>query len=270
MSNVFQPFLLTLFTNSPKLARAADEAGIDRIGLDLEVLYKAERQETLNSWISDHREEQLASIKAELRNAQLFVRTNPPHQKLKEEIDRYIDAGADVLMLPCFKHTHDAAQFIDSVDERAEVSLLVETAAAATRIDQIVTLHGIHDVHFGLNDLHLSLGLSSHFELLASPFMEWLSHVMRGSGLRWGFGGIGRYQDPSLPIPSDLVYAQYAYLECRSALVSRVFTSPDPFALDLTAEVARARMRIEHWFSVDRSQVTNARKELRQLVLETG
>ena len=266
MNHNLRPFLLTLFTNSPELARSADDAGIDRIGLDLEVLGKEKRQDKLKSWISDHLEEELSAIREQLHSAKLFVRTNPPHPELKDEIDRFIDQGANVLMLPYFTHHDEAAQFIDYIDGRAEVSLLIETAAAAARIDHIVALPGIHDVHIGLNDLHLSLGLASHFELLVSPLMEHLSEFVRDSGAYWGFGGIGRAYDAHLPIPSDLIYAQYAYLQGRSALVSRVFTHSDQINLDLTAEVANARSRIDHWFGVDREELVQARDELRRLL----
>ncbi len=52
-------FILTLFTNDVELARRADEAGINRIGLDLERIGKAERQQHLKTWISDHEEHEL-------------------------------------------------------------------------------------------------------------------------------------------------------------------------------------------------------------------
>ena len=80
-------FVLTLFTNDLELARRADEAGIDRIGLDLERIGKAERQGHLKSWVSDHEEHSLPAIRRTLRRAKLFVRTNPFHPGLGEEID---------------------------------------------------------------------------------------------------------------------------------------------------------------------------------------
>ena len=41
--------VLTLWTNDPALARRADDAGIDRVGIDLDRLGKAERQQGLNT-----------------------------------------------------------------------------------------------------------------------------------------------------------------------------------------------------------------------------
>ena len=240
-------FVLTLFTNDVELARRADVAGVNRIGLDLETLGKAVRQQHLNTWISDHQENQLPALRKALNKSKLFVRTNPPHPRLAEEIDRLIEAGAEVLMLPMFKTTEDAANFIKHIDGRAEVSLLIETAAAAVRIDEIVKLHGIDEIHIGLNDLHLDIGLKSHFELLHYQFMNTLSNIVHNAGIPFGFGGIGRVIDDRLPIPSDLIYAQYIRLKADRALVSRVFTSPDYTQLDLTHEVAAFRERMNEW-----------------------
>lgn len=241
-------FVLTLFTNDIELARRADLAGINRIGLDLEVLGKAERQQHLNTWISDHREEQLTALRQTLKKAKLFVRTNPPHPGLRDEIDRYIEAGVEVLMLPMFRTAGEAADFIRYIDGRAKVSLLVETAAAAIRIDDIVRVKGIDEIHIGLNDLHLDLGLNSHFELLRYQFMTNLANIVHHAGIPFGFGGIGRVTDDRLPIPSDLIYAQYPRLGADRALVSRVFTSPDYTRLDLTQEVTAFRRRMDEWY----------------------
>jgi len=60
--------------------------------------------------------------------------------------------------------------------------------------------------------LHLDLGLRSHFELLCSSLLEEICATLRAAGLVYGFGGIGRAGDESLPISSDLVYAQYPRL----------------------------------------------------------
>lgn len=266
MADPQKPFLLTLFTNDPVLASNADTAGVDRIGLDLEIHNKDFRQSRISNWISDHIESDLLGVKNSLRKAKLFVRTNSPHPTLKEEIDRYIDVGAEVLMLPYFHHPDDAMRFVDYVDGRAEVSLLVETAASAARIERVLDIPGISDIHIGLNDLHLSLGMSSHFELLVSPFMEWLCGMLKDSGLHWGFGGIGRANDTDLPIPSDLVYAQYAYLGGRSALVSRVFTKSNSAPIDMNLEIGKARMVMDDLFQVDRRLLQDKRDQLRQLI----
>ena len=55
--------------------------------------------------------------------------------------------------------------------------------------------------------------------------MQHLTAELQETEHLFGFGGIGRLDDESLPVPADLVYAQYAFHGARSALVSRVFTA---------------------------------------------
>jgi hypothetical protein len=255
-------FVLTLFTNDVELARRADLAGIDRIGLDLETIGKAERQAHLKTWISDHKEHQLSTLRQSLRKAKLFVRTEPIHSGSREEVERLIEAGAEVLMLPYFKTVQEAATFIELISGHAEVSLLVETAASAVRMEELVQLEGVDEIHIGLNDLHLSLGLKNHFELLRFRFMDMLSQVVTRAGIPFGFGGIARVNDKRLPMPSDLVYAQYPRLRADRALVSRVFVTPDYTKLDLTREVARFRSRMNEWFERPEEDLLRARDAL--------
>jgi len=257
-------FVLTLFTDDPALARRADAAGIDRIGLDLEKYGKDERQDARRTWISDHREKDLPAVAATLDKAQVFVRTEPVHDGLRAQIDRVIAMGAQVLMLPYFRETREAARFIEFVDGRATACLLIETAQAAARVRDIVRLEGVDEIHVGLNDLYLTLGLDSHFEVLASPVMEMLSDVVCGAGIPFGFGGVGRLGDPRLPVSSDLVYAQHPRLRSTRALVSRVFLSPDPAAVDIAAEVARLRARLDYWASRPVEELSAAREAVRR------
>jgi hypothetical protein len=262
-----EDFVLTLFTNDPDLAREADRAGIDRIGPDLEWIGKLERQEKCNSWISDHKEKDIIPVRDKLARAKLFVRTNPIHPSIKEEIDRYLDCGAQVLMFPMFESAREVTRFIDSVAGRAEVSLLMETPAAAFCVHEIVRIPGIDEIHIGLNDMRLATGLSSHFDVLASDLMDRLSDVIRGAGISFGFGGVGRLNDSRLPVPSDLVYAQYPLLSGDRALVSRVFITADKDEIDLPEEVKIFRERMDYWKGCGREKLSQAREELRRVVV---
>ena len=67
--NLGDRFRLTLFTNRPALALAADRAGVDRIGPDLERLGKLERQRGMSTWISDHIEADLPAVYAALERS---------------------------------------------------------------------------------------------------------------------------------------------------------------------------------------------------------
>ena len=152
-------------------------------------------------------------------------------------------------MLPFFTRVDEAQAFIDAIAGRADVSLLVETAQAAMRLHEIVRLprysrhpHRLErpsSVAQALQPLRV-VGLSAH------GVTGW---DRAGCRLRFGFGGVGRLNDRRLPIPSDLVYAQYAHPWRDSALVSRVFITSDGEQVDLSVEVARCRARIAHWVS---------------------
>ena len=78
-------FCLTLLTKDPRLAAEADSAGVNRIGVDLERLGKAERQPSPDSRISDHTWQDLARIAPSVQRADLFAEsipfTKPPNPK---------------------------------------------------------------------------------------------------------------------------------------------------------------------------------------------
>lgn len=240
-------FVLTLFTNNPDLAKAGNDAGINRIGLDLEKIGKEHRQDSSKTWISNHQAHELQAVRDKLTRAALFTRTNPIHPGSLDEINYLIDQGVEVLMLPMFRTVKEAATFIELVKGRALVSLLVETAAAAMRLHEITKLSGIDEIHIGLNDLYLDMKLSNHFEMLTSGLVDMLSDIVLTAGIPFGFAGIGRVNDSRLPIPGDLIYAQYPRLGATRALVSRVFYSPDFRTLNLTNEVNAAREALDQW-----------------------
>lgn len=258
-------FRLTLFTNDPLLAHHADSAGVDNIGPDLERLGKLERQAGLNTWISHHGEWDLPPVYAAIGNARRFVRCNPPHVGQDEEISRLLSLGAEVIMLPFFHSAAEARRFVELVAGRAETMLLVETAAAARQMEEMTRIEGVSEIHLGLNDLHRDLGMRSHFELLCSTFMEELCGVLHAAGAKFGFGGIGRALDTRLPIPADLVYAQYPRLGGGGALVSRVFTDGMDIR-DLPGEIDRARQRLAYWAKQPPGVLREARAQLAALV----
>jgi hypothetical protein len=268
----FQPqaygdgFVLTLFTNDSELARRADQAGVNRVGLDLERIGKAERQDRRKCWISGHQVHELSGIASVLTTARLFARTNPIHADSAREIEELLALGVKTLMLPMFRSAAEAGRFSGIIAGRAEVSLLVETADAVANIREIVKVPGIDEIHVGLNDLHLELRMRSHFEVLVSPLMRQVSQCVRAAGIGFGFGGIGRVEDASLPVPSELIYAQYPFYQADRALVSRVFLAPDHRVLDLAAEVAAFRRSMSFWAEQTEEHLWRRHRELQRRV----
>ena len=255
-------FRLTLLTDDIGLAQHADRAGVERIGVDLERIGKADRQAGLDTRLSRHTVEDLARIAAATRQARAFARVNPIHPDSAAEVEAVLAAGAGVVMLPFFRTVAEVERFVRMVDGRAHVMLLVETGAALVRLRDILAVPGIGEVMVGLNDLRLQLGVASHFEVLASPVLDGVAAEVRRAGLPFSVGGIARIDDASLPIPPDLVLAQYPRLHATGAWISRSFLGAMPTACDLSAGIAAARRRLTEWSLAAPESLEEARRDL--------
>lgn len=243
------------------LAARADAAGIDRIGLDLKIIGKAQRQQGLATWLSQHRVEDLAAMRRVVTRGELFCRVNPIHPESRAEIDRVLGYGVQVLMLPMFTTADEVETFVALVDRRAKVVPLLEHRRAVDHIDRIVRVPALDCIHVGLTDLALSIYLSNRFALLASPLLERIAAAVHEARLSLCVGGIGRVQDDSQPVPTDVIYAQYARLGATGALVSRAFFGADATAVDVAGEVRRCRERMRHWQRQSAVQLDAARVE---------
>jgi hypothetical protein len=254
-------FKFTLLTDDPLLAAKAERAGVERIGLDLERLGKAERQAGEDTRLSDHRITDLKVIGAAIRDAALFARLNPIHDGTRDEVESALAFGADVLMLPHFRTVREVETFTMTVGGRAHVIILVETAAALVRIRDILAVPGIGEVMAGLNDLRLALGVRNHFEVLASPLIDALAAETRSAGLAFSIGGVARPGD-TLPVPPDLVLAQYPRLQATGAWISRSFLRGLSDDVDFAAAVASIRRRLTEWAAASAPDLERARAEL--------
>lgn len=257
-----EKFLLTAITSDPAFIRAADNAGVDRVGIDIERLGKACRQGHIaGSRISDQRLEELSIVAQHVRRAEVFVRVNPVHARSGTEIDQAVALGAQTVMLPQFKSAEEVERFVELLGGRATPVLLLETAEALAQLNDIVRVGGVTEVMVGLNDMHMALGMSNHFEVVVSDTMAWIGDVVRGAGLRFGFGGVAHPEDLSLPVPPDLVMAQYSRLGGTSAWLSRsFFRGLQPSTV--SAAVAQVRKRLSVWQAQPRTVLDAQREEL--------
>lgn len=215
------PLKLMYITNNPEVAAVADDNGVDWIFIDLEIRGKAERQGHLDTVMSKHGIQDISKVKSVLRNAELLVRINPVHKESEIEINRVIQNGADIVMLPFFKSVKEVETFLKNVGKKAKNCLLCETPEAVERIDEILSLPGIDHVHIGLNDLHLGYGMKFMFELLANGTVEKLCNKFRNKGLKYGFGGIARLGGGTLP--AEKIIAEHYRLGSQMAILSRSF-----------------------------------------------
>lgn len=212
--------------------------------MDLERLGKAARQAGCGAWLSGHREQALPALAAELRTAALFARCDPPHSGTPGQVERLLTAGVRVLMLPMYRTLDEVRQFADAVAGRARTVLLVETRQAAGMVTAAAAVPGIDELHVGLNDLAMSVGLSSRFAVLASPLLDAIAAEARTAGLPLGVGGVARVADRTLPVAPELLYARLAQLGAGGTLLSRAFLDGED---DLVADVRAARALFADW-----------------------
>ena len=208
-------------TNNAIVAKIAEDAGVDWIFIDLEVMGKAKRQGHLSSVISRHQLEDVKKIKNVLTKSKLLVRVNPIYAESKYEIDCVIKDGADIVMLPFFKTRDEVKAFIDYVNGRAQICLLCETAEAVENMDDILKVRGIDLIHIGLNDLHLSYNMKFMFEPLADGTIDMLCNKFESAGIPYGFGGIAQIGKGELP--AEYVIAEHYRVGSTMAILARSF-----------------------------------------------
>lgn len=255
---------LMILCDDAESAIAAQAAGVDRIFYDLEYIGKAERQHGRNTVKSNNSVENLPSLRGVVTSSELLVRTNPIHAYSQEEIDKAIKYGADILMLPMVIDQHDAEQYVKMVNGRAKVCIMIETAAAMARLDKILATCGVDEVFIGLNDLHISIGLTFMFELLSDGLVEYIAEKCNKVGMPFGFGGIARIGEGDLQ--SDNILGEHGRLGSTSVILSRTFkgipgVDANAHEINLKEEVEKVRNRmreISSW-SID-EHIENKKK----------
>ena len=226
---------LIFITNVPELAAYVSERGVERVMVDLELLGKVERQGHLSTVISRHTFDDVARIRRAIPDRNLMVRLNPLNLGSRDEVERAIDLGADVLMLPMFRTAQEVEQFCALVDGRVRICLLLETAGAADNVADIVRVQGVQEVHIGLNDLHLDLGRTFMFEPLADGLVDRLAGAITDAGLALGIGGLARAGEGLLP--AEMLVAEHVRLGSTGAILSRTFHRNRLTVQDLEAEM---------------------------------
>ncbi len=231
----------------PESAVQAQHAGVDRIFYDLEYIGKAERQHGRNTVKSNNRLDDIPKVRSVVTTSELLVRTNPIHAYSKDEIETAIKYGADILMLPMVIDHHDVEQYVEMVQGRAKVCIMIETAAAFARLDKIIAVPGVDEIFVGLNDLHISMGLTFMFELLSGGLVEYVADKCNRAGMPFGFGGIARIGEGDLP--SDNILGEHVRLGSQSVILSRTFkgivgVDANAHPIDLKEEVDKVRHRL--------------------------
>lgn len=220
------PYIRLMYgTNDTKIAKIAEDSGVDWIWIDLEIIGKKERQGHLDTRISNHRIVDIGKIKENIKKAKIIVRVNPIYDGSKEEINEAIENGADIIMLPFFKAKKEVEEFMAYINRRVKTCLLFETPEAVKNIDAILSVPGIDYAHIGINDLHLGYKRIFMFSLLADGTVEAICNKFRAMGIPYGFGGITRPGEGL--IPAEYLVGEIYRLGCSMAILSRSFCNQE-------------------------------------------
>lgn len=267
---------LMYITNDQDVARIAENAGVDRIFVDMEYIGKDLRQGGMDTVQSHHTVEDVKKIKSELTKAELLVRINPIHEATNEycssaeEIEQVIEAGADIIMLPFFKTCKEVADFLQCVDGRVKTMLLVETPEAVECIDEIIELPGIDEMYIGLNDLSLGYGMKFMFQLLADGTVEKLSLKFKQKNLPYGFGGIAALGKGMLPAENIIV--EHYRLKSSRVILSRSFcrteecTNLHEIKHYFDSEVQKLRKYEKKASALTKNEMMKNKKEVNRIV----
>lgn len=259
-----------MITANPDIAQFAVKAGVDRIFVDLENHGKQDRQKNRNTWISSHRFEDVAAIRASIGKTALLVRLNPWHPESAQEIQTAIQLGADLLMLPMFKTTAELSEFCRAVDDRIPVIPLVETVEALGLLPEVARTPGVGEVFIGLNDLHIAMGMTFMFEPLADGHLDKAAITLKEAKMPFGFGGIARIGKGLLR--AETIIGEHVRLGSSSVILSRTFhrESPSPTVLqsnmDFTSEICRLRQAFTDFSALDHDALEENRHALKRAV----
>lgn len=222
---------LMYITNNPEVAMIVQEAGVDRIFLDMEYIWKEDRQGGMNTVQFHHTVEDIQNLRKVVEQSELLVRINPIHEEGSylgvshtssiDEINAVIEAGADVIMLPYFKTLDEIHTFVNTVAGRTKTMLLLETVEAEKLIDEILEIDGIDEIHIGLNDLSLEQGKTFMFQLVADGTVEKLCDAMAKKGMSYGFGGIAAPGAGMLP--AEFIIRDHYHYGSTCVILSRSF-----------------------------------------------
>jgi hypothetical protein len=208
-------------TNSVEIATFALASGVDRVFIDLEILGKQQRQGHLDTLISRHVLSDVSRLRPAVQHGALLVRVNPVNDGTREEVEQVVQNGADIIMLPMFRGPREVETFCKAVGGRARTCLLLETAAAMHSLKDCIAVPGVDEVHIGLNDLHLDLGLRFMFEPLADGLVDNMAAILRDAHLPFGIGGVARVGEGLLP--AEMILGEHARLGSTRAILSRTF-----------------------------------------------
>ena len=139
---------------------------VTSIFFDIESYGKRERQAS-NHIISNSGVDEIGIARSLTKDSEFMVRVNPVHDGTRKEVKEAKINGADLVMLPFFRGVEEVEYFFSLCGENLPICLLVETPEALINLRKILWKVPVKRVHFGLNDLSISLRRENIFEVVS-------------------------------------------------------------------------------------------------------
>ena len=204
------------------------------------------------------------------------MRLNPINTETLDEINAALDHGAQRLMLPMFTTRDEIERFLKWVNGRVPVTFLAETPQSLVRLSDWLPLlePGVDEVHIGLNDLSLGMGLDFLFEPMAGRLLDSAADYLNDGDVRWGVGGIARIGQGELP--AETVIGEHVRLGSQWVILSRAFhqgassSSELMEKLDFPAEIAKLREAEAFWRQADQQTLLANQQDLAQCSFRLG
>jgi hypothetical protein len=250
-----RPFELLLFAVDPIRVAAADRAGADAIVVDWERNGKHDRQAGADTEINHHTQDDLRAVRAHF-SGRLICRLNAVGPWTEGELAAAIEGGADEVLLPMVRSVEQVEWVLGLAAARCGVGILVETEEAIAASCELGRLP-LARVYVGLNDLAIARGSPSIFSAVRNGTVE---HVREQFTAPFGFGGL-TLPGCGSPVPSGLIAAELARLECDFSFLRRSFAR-DSAGRPLAAELTRIRRMVADAFARSAAAVERDRAEL--------
>lgn len=232
-----------LITNEVEKALFYQNIGVEFLMVDLEQFGKEKRQKNLNTVKNFHTIEDVIKIRKFVTKSKLVVRLNPIHYNSESEIIKVIDAGADIIMLPYFRTSAEIRTFYHIIrNSNVKTILLFEHIDSLEKFDEImkeVNIEMLDAIHFGLNDLSLSMGIEFMFSILATDTLNTPIEKCNLSKIKFGIGGIAGVGTGK--IPGEIILKEYKRLGACRTILSRSFQQN--YILDVEKEIALYELR---------------------------
>jgi hypothetical protein len=209
---------LMLFEHDPDRALEFTDAGVTSFLVDWEHLGKDTRQQGFDTEIRLGTRDELHAM-CKVPDATVWCRINRFGSHTRNEIDAAIDAGADGLFLPMVTESAEVARFLWLLDGRCDAGILVETADALERAEELARFP-LARVYFGLNDFAISRGGGSIFRAVLDGSVQRARTAFRNT--RFGFGGLTAV-DSGHPVPCRRLIEELARVGCDFTFLRRSF-----------------------------------------------